>query len=574
MKIETIRHSLAHIMAYSVQELFPGTKFGIGPAIENGFYYDFDLPRSLTPEDLPKIEEKMRELIKQNLKFGKKSVSPKKAKEIFKKQSYKLKLIAELPEDGPLLIYRVGNFVDLCKGPHVKSTRQINPDAFRLTKIAGAYWRGSEKNKMLQRIYGVAFETKKKLENFLKVQEEAGKRDHRKIGKELDIFSIKEEVGPGLVLWHPKGSIIRDVIEDFWRKEHEKGGYQYVFTPHIANIKLWEQSGHTKFYKENMYPPMRIDEIEYQLKPMNCLCHVQIYKDRMRSYRDLPIRYCELGTVYRYEKSGVLHGILRPRGFTQDDAHIFCQPNQITDELEGVLDLTVSLLSTFGFRKYEIDLSVRDPKNKSKYLGDDKIWKKAEKALEYVLKKKKLKYRRAEGEAVFYGPKIDIKLVDALGRPWQGPTIQIDFNFPEKFDLNFINQKGGKQRVVMIHRTILGSLERFVGTLIEHYGGALPLWLSPTQIWVVPVGSRHRKYAQTIKKELSSFRVEVKDEAETVSKRIREGELQKIPYLLVVGDKEIKTKSVRVRERKKGDMGEMKVKKFSNKIKIEIEKKK
>ncbi|MBZ9578603.1 threonine--tRNA ligase [Patescibacteria group bacterium] len=578
MKIETTRHSLAHIMAYAVQELFPRTKFGIGPAIENGFYYDFDLPRSLTPEDLPKIEEKMKKLIKENLTFRKRLLSIKKAKEIFKNQSYKLELIKELAENGSreVSIYQVGNFIDLCKGPHVRSTKEIPINAFKLTKIAGAYWRGNEKNPMLQRIYGVAFKTKKELADFLKIQEKAEKRDHRKIGKELDLFSIKEEVGAGLVLWHPKGAIIRNIIEGFWRKEHRKRGYWYVYTPHIANIKLWEKSGHTKFYKENMYPPMRIEETDYQLKPMNCLAHVQIYKNKIRSYRDLPIRYCELGTVYRYEKSGVLHGILRPRGFTQDDSHIFCQPNQITEEVSGVLDLTTFLLSSFGFKKYEIDLSVRDPKNKSKYLGDDKIWKKAEKALEYVLKKKKLKYIKVEGEAVFYGPKIDIKLVDAIGRPWQGPTIQVDFNFPEKFDLNFINQKGKKQRVVMIHRTVLGSMERFLGCLLENYGGALPLWLSPEQIWVIPVGARHKKYAQTVREQFSDkgFRVELKDTAETVSKKIREGEIQKIPYLLVVGDKEVKTKSVRVRKRKKGDIGEMKVEKFLKKIKIEIEKKK
>jgi len=429
---------------------------------------------------------------------------------------------------------------------------------------------------MLQRIYGVAFKTKKELEDFLKIQEEAEKRDHRKIGRGLDLFSINEKIGPGLVLWHPKGAILRDIIEDFWKKEHRKQGYQYVYTPHIANIKLWEKSGHTKFYIENMYPPMEIDEVEYQLKPMNCLAHVQIYKDQIRSYRDLPIRYCELGTVYRYEKSGVLHGLMRVRGFTQDDAHIFCQPVKLSEEIKGVLDLTIFMLEAFGFKEYKIDLSLRNPTEKEKYLGTDRIWKKSENALIYALKKSKLKYREAIGEAVFYGPKIDIHLIDSLGRAWQGPTIQVDFNFPEKFDLNFINQKGRKQRVVMIHRTILGSMERFVGTLIEHYGGAFPLWLSPEQIWIIPVGSRHQKYAQLVREHFSNcgFRVEVKNKAETVSKKIREGEIQKIPYLLVVGDKEMKTKSVRVRERKKGDIGIMKIESFLKKAKNEIEKRK
>ena len=589
MKLETIRHSLAHILAYAVQELYPGTKFGIGPAIENGFYYDFEfveadrrgLKRGLTritPEDLPKIEAKMREIIKQNLEFRKKNLEAKEAEEMFKNQPYKLELIKDLEESGAKEVstYQVGQFLDLCKGPHVKSSKEIPLDSFKLTKIAGAYWRGSEKNKMLTRIYGLAFKTKKELEDYLKFQEEAEKRDHRKIGKDLDLFLQSDEVGKGLILWQPKGAIIREIIEDFWKKEHKKRGYHYVFTPHIANIKLWEQSGHTKFYKENMYPPMRIGEMDYQLKPMNCLCHVQIYKDKIRSYRDLPIRYCELGTVYRYEKEGVLFGLMRVRGFTQDDAHIFCQPEKLAEEIKGVLDLAIFMIKSFGFKEYKIDLSLRDPKNKEKYLGSDKIWKKAVNALIYALKKSKLKYNKAIGEAVFYGPKIDIHLVDSLGRTWQGPTIQVDFNFPEKFDLTYINEKGKKQRVVMIHRTVLGSMERFFGCLLENYGGALPLWLSPEQIWIIPVGSRHKKYANFVNEQLTTnnLRTQLKDENETVSKKIREGEIQKIPYLLVVGDKEIKSKSVRVRERGKGDTGEMKLTKFLEKIKIESEKKK
>ncbi len=601
MRIETIRHSLSHIMAYAVQELYPGTKFGIGPAIENGFYYDFDLKRSLAPEDLPKIaeskvssltlaslqviEEKIRGLIKQNIKFEKKIISKKEAKKIFKNQPYKLELIEEKSKiknqksktqikNQKLSIYQCGNFMDLCVGPHVKSTQEINPDAFKLTKIAGAYWRGSEKNVMLTRIYGLAFQTKKELADYLKLEKEAEKRDHRLLGKKLDLFNISEQVGSGLVIFHPKGAIIRHLIEDFWKKEHQKRGYQYVYSPHIGNLNLWKTSGHWEFYRENLYNPIGIDEEQYLLKPMNCPFHVQIYKSQIRSYRDLPLRYCELGAVYRYEKAGVLHGLLRVRGFTQDDAHIFCAGDQITEEVKGVLDLALFMLAFFGFKKYEVDLSVRDLKNKSKYLGDNKIWQKAENALEYVLKKKKIKYKRAEGEAVFYGPKIDIKLIDAIGRPWQGPTIQVDFNFPEKFDLTYIDNKGKKREVVMIHRTVLGSMERFIGVLLEHYAGALPLWLSPEQVWIIPVGSGHKKYAQKVKKELSSFRVEVRSENETVSKKIREGEIQKIPYLLVVGNKEVKEKSVGVRKRGKGDIGMMKIDKFIEKIKIETKQKK
>ncbi len=593
LKIETIRHSLSHILAAAVQELYPGTKFGIGPAIENGFYYDFEFVEAgstridadstridadstrITPEDLPKIENKMKEIIKRNIVFKKKIITKPEAKKIFKNQPYKLELIKDV-ENGSLSVYESEKFVDLCKGPHLKSTKEIPADSFKLTKIAGAYWKGSEKNAMLTRIYGLAFQTKKELENYLKFQEEAEKRDHRLLGKKLDLFNISEQVGSGLVIFHPKGAIIRELIEDFWKKEHQKKGYQYVYSPHIGNLNLWKTSGHWEFYRENLYNPIGIDEEQYLLKPMNCPFHVQIYKSQIRSYRDLPLRYCELGTVYRYEKAGVLHGLLRVRGFTQDDAHIFCTKDQITQEIKNVLDLALFMLATFGFKKYEVDLSVRDPKNKSKYLGDNKIWQKAENALEYVLKKKKVKYRKAEGEAVFYGPKIDIKLIDAIGRPWQGPTIQVDFNFPEKFDLNYIDNKGKKREVVMIHRTVLGSMERFIGTLIEHYGGAFPLWLSPEQIWLIPVAASHKKYSQEVGHHLLNigYRVEIKDGNETVSKKIREGEIQKIPYLLVVGDKEIKEKSVGVRERGKGDIGMMKINKFTEKVKKEIEQKK
>jgi len=575
-KEETIRHSLSHIMAHAVQELYPGTKFGIGPAIENGFYYDFEFKKPLTNEDLPRIEEKIKKLIKESIVFEKKLLSKKEAKKIFNNQIYKLELIKELP-GVKVSIYQSGNFIDLCKGPHVKSTEDIPPEAFKLTKIAGAYWRGSEENKMLTRIYGVAFGSKKELDEYLKFQEEAEKRDHRVLGQKLDLFSISDEVGAGLVIFHPKGAVIRSVIEDFWKKEHKKREYRYVYSPHIGKLDLWKKSGHWEFYRESLYSPIEIEGVQYLLKPMNCPFHLQVYKSKIRSYKELPIRYCELGTVYRFEKAGTLHGLLRVRGFTQDDAHIFCMPNQINKEVEGVLDLACFMLNTFGFSNFEVELSVRDPKNKIKYLGSDKIWKKAENALEYSLKQKGLKYRRAEGEAVFYGPKIDIKLIDALGRGWQGPTIQVDFNLPEKFDLNYIDEKGKKERVVMIHHTVLGSVERFIGNLLEHYAGALPLWLSPVQIWIIPIGSRHENYAQEVKEELlkenPDLRIEIRDENETVSKKIRGGEIQKIPYLLVVGDNEIKENSVNVRSKNK-NLGMMKINEFSEKVSSEIKDKK
>jgi len=573
MTIETIRHSLSHIMAYAVQELFPGTKFGIGPAVENGFYYDFDLKKKLTLEDLPKIEKKMKELIKKDTLFKKKIISKTEAKKIFKGQPYKLELVNEIKEKT-LSVYESGKFVDLCRGPHIKSTKEISIDSFKLTKIAGAYWRGDEKQPMLTRIYGVAFKTKKELDKYLKIQVEAKKRDHRILGKKLDLFHIDDEIGPGLVLWHPKVAILKKIIEDYALNEYLKNGYQLVNTPHIAKIGLWKTSGHLDFYRENMFPTMHLAEItkeekdDYELKPMNCPFHIAIYKQSIKSYKDLPLRYTELGTVYRYEKSGVLHGLTRVRGLTQDDAHIFCTLEQLGDELVSLLRLTLKILKTFGFKEYSICLSTRP----EKYIGTPKIWQKAENSLKYALKKLNLKYKIASGEGAFYGPKIDIILKDSIGREWQCTTIQLDFNLPERFDVTYIDKKGKKQKPIMTHRALLGSLERFIGILLEHYGGALPLWLSPVQIWVIPVGSGHRKYAieQTCQLIKQGFRCELKNAAETVSKKIREGLIQKIPYLLVVGDKEMKTKSVRVRERKKGDIGVMKLKKFIEKVKKEI----
>jgi len=570
-KIEKIRHSLAHILAYAVQELYPGTKFGIGPAIENGFYYDFDLPNKINQEDLPKIEEKMKELIGQNITFKKRGIKKEEAEKIFKDQPYKLELIKEI-EGENVSIYESGNFVDLCAGPHVKSTKEIDPKAFKLVKIAGAYWKGDEKNQMLTRIYGVAFETKEELENYLRIQEEVEKRDHRVLGQKLELFLFDEEVGAGLPIWMPKGAILRKIIQDFLFEELKKEGYQWLVTPHIGNLNLWKTSGHWELYRENMYSPIKIDEEEYLLKPMNCPFHVKVYKSKIRSYKDLPIKYAEFGTVYRYERSGTLHGLTRVRGFTQDDAHIWCTLEQLAKEVEKLVRQALRILKMFGFKEYNIYLATRP----EKFAGTEKMWKKAMNVLKYVLKKQKLKYQIDPGGGVFYGPKIDIKIKDCLGREWQCTTIQVDFNLPERFDLTYIDKRGKKRRPIMIHRALLGSIERFIGVLLENTGGALPLWLSPEQIWIIPVGKRHEKYAKEIINEFANceLRIKLKNENETVSKKIREGEIQKIPYMLVVGDKEEKSGSVRVRERQKGDIGEMKIERFLEKVKMEIEKRK
>ena len=590
IKIETVRHSLAHILAYAVRELYPGVKFGIGPVIENGFYYDFDFSNLLndsriksnetriSEEDLPRIEKKMRELIKQILRFEKKIISLNEAKKIFKNQPYKLELIEELKiSKQPITIYQCGDFIDLCKGPHIRSTKEIPIDAFKLTKISGAYWKGDEKNPMLTRIYGVAFENKKALEKYLKFQEEAEKRDHRVLGQKLDLFHIDENVGPGLILWHPKGALIKKIIIDYALNKYLANGYQLIDTPHIAKLNLWKTSGHLDFYKENMMPPMHMKEIgkeekdDYQIKPMNCPFHIAVYKTKIHSYKDLPVRFTEIGTVYRYEKSGTLHGLTRVRQISQDDAHIFCTPNQLSDEILSILKLTQEVFRDLGIKEFTIYLSTRP----EKYIGTLKDWEKAENAIKYSLEKLNLKYQIDKGGGAFYGPKIDIKIKDAIGREWQCTTIQIDFNLPKRFDVAFVNEKGKKENVIMVHRALLGSLERFIGVLLEYYAGALPLWLSPEQIWIIPIGSNHVKYAKEVTKEIiskinSEFaenRIILKNDKETVSKKIREGEIQKIPYLLVVGDKEMEHKSVRVRERGKGDIGEIKLEKFLEKIK-------
>jgi len=510
-KLEIMRHSASHVMAEAVQSFFPDAKFGIGPAIEAGFYYDFDLPRPLNPDDLSLIENKMKEIIAANGPFIRREVTKEEARQSFGTQSYKLELIDELPDDEKISLYQQGSFLDLCRGPHVSSTGEI------------------------------------KVDEHLKRLEEAARRDHRKLGREFDLFSIQDEFGPGLVLWHPKGAVVRRAIEDFWKDEHVKRGYDIVYTPHIARMDLWRTSGHLEFYQDYLYSPMDVEGQKYILKPMNCLGHILIYKTKIRSYRELPIRYAELGTVYRYERSGVLHGLSRVRGFTQDDAHIFCRPDQLEDEVAGVLDLALFMIDTFGFRNYQLLLSTRP----EKYAGTIQVWDEATDTLRQALERSKLAYEIDPGEGVFYGPKIDIKFESALGKAWQGPTIQVDFNLPPRFDVTYIGEDGQEHSVVMVHRTVLGSMERFLATLLEHYGGAFPVWLAPVQVRLIPVADRHLEYAHKLEAELKSegIRAEVDTRAERMNPKIRQAQLEKIPYMLVVGDKEIETDTISIRLR-------------------------
>jgi threonyl-tRNA synthetase len=567
-QLERMRHSLAHIMAEAVQHLFPEAKFGIGPAIENGFYYDFDLPRPLRPEELPLIENKMREIISQDLPFSAEEVDKEEARRIFANQPYKLELLEEIP-DSKVTIYRQGSFVDLCRGPHLTSTGEAK--AFKLTHVAGAYWRGDEKRPMLQRIYGVAFETEKELEEYLQVQAEAAQRDHRKLGRILELFSTHEEIGSGLILWHPKGAMVRQIIEDFWKAEHVKRGYELVYTPHIAKLDLWKTSGHWEFYQENLFPPMKMEKEEYLLKPMNCLGHILIYKSKLRSYRNLPLRYAELGTVYRYERSGVLYGLARVRGFTQDDAHIFCRPDQVEEEIAEVLRLAQFMMSTFGFTEYQLLLSTRP----EKFAGTIAMWEQATESLKRILEKLNLRYELDPGEGVFYGPKIDIKIKDALGHLWQGPTIQLDFNLPQRFDVCYIGDDGTEHPVVMIHRTVLGSMERFLACLIEHYGGAFPVWLAPVQAVIIPIADRHLDYARKVEKELRNegIRTRIDDRSERMNLKVREAQIEKIPYMLIIGDKEASSSSVSVRLRTGENLGSQSVAQIKSRIKSAIENK-
>ena len=559
-KLEIMRHSAAHVMAEAVQSIFPDAKFGIGPAIESGFYYDFDLPRSLNPDDLKTIETKMGEIIASNLPFVKDEVTNEEARRLFAAQPYKLELIDEIQDEG-VSLYRQGSFVDLCRGPHLSSTGEIK--AFKLVSIAGAYWRGDEHHPMLQRIYGIAFATKEALEKHLKELDEAARRDHRKLGKELDLFSIHDEAGPGLVHWHPKGAVIRRVIEDFWRNEHIKRGYDIVYTPHIAKLDLWKTSGHWEFYRDYLYSPMEVEGQEYIIKPMNCLGHILIYKTRQRSYRELPLRYAELGTVYRYERSGVLHGLSRVRGFTQDDAHIFCRFDQLADEVAGVLDLARFMVDTFSFTNYQVLLSTRP----EKYAGTIQIWEEAIETLRQALDQLRFAYDIDPGEGVFYGPKIDIKF-----GAWQGPTIQVDFNLPQRFNVTYIGRDGQEHLVAMIHRTVLGSMERFLASLIEHYGGAFPVWLAPLQVVVIPVADRHLDHAYKLEAELKreGVRVGVDARSERVNRKIRQAQLDKIPYMLVVGDKEMATSTISARLRSGKQLASQSLDSFKKTIRMAI----
>ncbi|OGW75929.1 MAG: threonine--tRNA ligase [Omnitrophica bacterium RBG_13_46_9] len=569
MDLETLRHSASHIMADAVKRLYPKVKLGIGPSIEDGFYYDFDLEQSIIPDDLPKIEEKMRQIVKENSEFVRQEMTKNEAIELFRKfgEDYKIELIENINEPK-VTVYRHGDFVDLCKGPHVARTGDIK--AFKLLSIAGAYWHGIETNPMLQRIYGTAFGNKEDLDKFLELQEEAKKRDHRVLGRKLDLFSFNAQVGAGLVLYHPKGAILRTIIEDYIRREHIKRGYQLVISPHILNSDIWIQSGHYDYYKENMYI-FEIEGKEFAVKPMNCPGHILVYKSYKRSYKELPLRFFELGSVYRHEKSGVLHGLLRVRGFTQDDAHIFCLREQAEEEIIKVIDFVSDTLKVFGFNEYSVELSTK-PK---KYIGTDRDWKEATAALENTLNRKKIPYEINEGDGAFYGPKIDIKLKDALGRQWQCATIQCDFALPERFALFYVDKDGKEKRPIMLHRVILGSIERFIGALIEHYGGNFPLWLAPVQVCIIPITKKQNDYAGKLKEimEKGEIRVILDARDEKMQKKIRERELEKIPYLAIVGEREAGGDKVSVRSKAKGDLGQMGTKEFLHRLKEEIEKK-
>jgi threonyl-tRNA synthetase len=572
-EIYKIRHSAAHVMAQAVLDMFPEGQIAIGPPIEDGFYYDFDLPRPLTPEDLEAIERRMREIIAGDHEFVRRELSAQEARELFADQTYKLELIQGLEEgldeygmssaQKPVIsTYQHDTFEDLCRGPHVERSSQLNPDAIKLMKVSGAYWRGDEHNPMLQRIYGTAWETASQLEEYLHQLAEAEKRDHRKLGTQLDLFSIEpEQLGGGLILWHPKGGLIRHVTEEFCKAEHLAAGYDLVYSPHIGRSTLWETSGHLDFYAENMYAPMDIEGQEYYLKPMNCPFHILMYKSSLRSYRDLPFRFAEWGTVYRFERGGVLHGLMRVRGFTQDDAHHFCRPDQMPEEIDFVLNFCLHILRSFGFTDFNAYLSTR-PEGKA--AGAPSQWNDAEAALEAALKRAAIPYEIDPGAGVFYGPKIDLKVKDAIGREWQLSTIQFDFNLPERFDLSYVGEDGQIHRPYMIHRALLGSMERFFGVLIEHYGGAFPVWLAPVQAVLIPIADRHVAYAEDVAARLkeAGLRTEVDDSSDRMGNKIRKAQEQKIPYMLVVGDKEVEAGAVAVRLRTNENLGPQPVDEF------------
>ncbi|NLL17539.1 MAG: threonine--tRNA ligase [Clostridia bacterium] len=562
---EVYRHSSAHIMAQAVQKLFPGTVLAIGPAIDNGFYYDFDCEKTFTPEDLEAIEQEIKRIIKEDHPFERSELSREEALDFFRKigEHYKVELIENLPEDAVISMYQQGDFVDLCAGPHVPSTGKIK--AVKLMSLAGAYWRGDEKNKMLQRIYGTSFPKQKELEEYLFKLEEAKKRDHRKIGTQLNLYSIEEE-GPGFPFFHPKGMILRNELEAYWREEHRRAGYLEIKTPIILNRSLWERSGHWDHYHENMYFTT-IDDQEFAIKPMNCPGAMLVYKSQQHSYRDFPLRLAEMGLVHRHEKSGVLHGLMRVRAFTQDDAHLFMLPEQITAEIKNVINLVDRCYRLFGFQ-YHVELSTKP----EKAMGSDEIWEQATDALAQAMKELGMEYRINEGDGAFYGPKLDFHLEDSLGRTWQCGTIQLDFQMPEKFDLTYIGEDGQRHRPVMIHRVVFGSIERFIGILTEHFAGAFPTWLAPVQVRLLPIADRHVEYCDSLKEkwEQEGIRVEVDDRNEKIGYKIRQGQLEKIPYLLVVGDKEVENKSVSVRKRREGDIGTMEASAFAEEIKSEI----
>jgi threonyl-tRNA synthetase len=551
------RHSAAHLLAAAVMELYPNVKLGIGPPIETGFFYEFLREEPFNPEDLAKIEAKMHELAAQDLPNERKLISKPEAIELYKKSSqiFKCELVEEKAEDPMVSFYTTGKFIDFCRGPHIPSTKRIT--AFKLMNVAGAYWKGQEGNPQLQRIYAAAFFTQKELEEYLHRLEEAKRRDHRKLGVELDLFSIEEEAGPGLIFWHPKGGLIRKIVEDWLRDELLQRGYDLVYTPHIMRLDLWKTSGHTNFYKENMFGAMEVEKAEYQLKPMNCPGHILIYKSKLRSYRDLPVRLAELGTVYRYERSGVLHGLLRVRGFTQDDAHIFCTPKQIEKEVEACVDFAFAVMKNFGFDKFEVELSDWDATRPENYAGKPEDWHHATSALAETIRRMNIPYKRMEGEAAFYGPKIDVKLIDAIGRSWQLTTVQFDFNLPARFELQYVAEDGAKHQPLMVHRALLGSVERFFGILIEHYAGAFPLWLAPVQVEICPVSEKVAEYAKSVTETLKrhGVRVHLDDRNEKLPAKIRDAQMQKIPYMFVVGGREAEAGAVSVRHRSKGDLG-------------------
>jgi len=559
---DKIRHSAAHLLAEAVLKIYPDAKLTIGPAISDGFFYDFDIDETFSDQDLVSIERQMKRSIKRNTKFEGKELSKKEALIIYKDNPYKTEIINSMPENEVITEYSHsnGNFVDLCKGGHVEKTGEIK--AVKLLSTAGAYWRGDENNKMLQRIYGTAFESTEELDKHLLFLEEASKRDHRKLGKELDLFSISQDIGSGMILWHPKGSFIRSKIEDYWKSEHIKDNYDLIYTPHVGKSDLWSKSGHLDNFKENMFPSIDMDNNEYYLKPMNCPFHIAYYKNKLRSYRDLPMRIGELGTVYRYEKQGVLHGLLRVRGFTQDDAHIFCMPEQVIEEFNSVLDLTFRIYDKFDFRNYKITLSTKP----GKYVGEDKDWDFAENILKKILNEKGLEYELDEGGGAFYGPKIDIHIEDAIGRLWQCTTVQFDFNLPERFDLKYISTEGKEIKPIMIHRALLGSVERFFGVLIEHYAGSFPMWLAPIQIMIIPIADRHIDYCNQISDVLKekNFRSVVNDSSERMNAKIREAQMQKIPYMIVIGDREISQNKLSIRTRSGENIPDIDLNEFFN----------